>query len=68
MILPWTVRNYQAFGRFVLLNTNAGYCVEDDEGNGAFNYIGGSATPSAGYSFARIQNGTCLLAAGTAAS
>jgi hypothetical protein len=25
MILPWTVRNYAAFGRFVLLNTNAGY-------------------------------------------
>jgi hypothetical protein len=25
MILPWTIRNYQAFGRFVLLNTNAGY-------------------------------------------
>jgi hypothetical protein len=25
LILPWTVRNYQAFGRVVLLNTNAGY-------------------------------------------
>ena len=25
LILPWTVRNYEAFGRFVLLNTNAGY-------------------------------------------
>lgn len=25
MIAPWTARNYQAFGRFVLLNTNAGY-------------------------------------------
>ena len=24
-ILPWTVRNYMAFGQFVLLNTNAGY-------------------------------------------
>ncbi|MFO7694596.1 MAG: hypothetical protein R6V57_16035 [Vicinamibacterales bacterium] len=24
-ILPWTARNYQAFGRFVLLNTNAGF-------------------------------------------
>jgi hypothetical protein len=23
--LPWTVRNYAAFGRFVLLNTNAGF-------------------------------------------
>ena len=27
MILPWTVRNYAAFGRFVLLNTNAGYAM-----------------------------------------
>ena len=25
LILPWTVRNYLAFGRFVLLNTNAGF-------------------------------------------
>jgi hypothetical protein len=25
MILPWTIRNYQAFGTFVPLNTNAGY-------------------------------------------
>lgn len=25
MIAPWTARNYRAFGRFVLLNTNAGY-------------------------------------------
>jgi uncharacterized membrane protein (DUF2068 family) len=25
LIAPWTARNYQAFGRFVLLNTNAGY-------------------------------------------
>lgn len=25
MILPWTVRNYQAFNQFVLLNTNAGF-------------------------------------------
>ncbi len=25
MILPWTIRNYFAFDRFVLLNTNAGY-------------------------------------------
>ena len=24
-ILPWTVRNYRAFGQFVLLNTNAGF-------------------------------------------
>lgn len=25
LIVPWTVRNYLAFDRFVLLNTNAGY-------------------------------------------
>ena len=25
MILPWTIRNYLAFDRFVLLNTNAGF-------------------------------------------
>ena len=25
MIVPWTVRNYRAFGTFVPLNTNAGY-------------------------------------------
>lgn len=25
MILPWTIRNYQAFDYFVLLNTNSGY-------------------------------------------
>lgn len=24
-VAPWTFRNYQAFGRFVLLNTNAGF-------------------------------------------
>lgn len=25
MILPWTVRNYQVYGQFLLLNSNAGY-------------------------------------------
>lgn len=25
LIAPWTIRNYHAFGRFVLLNTNSGY-------------------------------------------
>ena len=24
-VLPWTVRNYKAFGQFVPLNTNAGF-------------------------------------------
>jgi len=52
----------------VSLNTNAGYCIEDDEGNGAFDYIGGTATPLGAYKLATIQSGTCLLAAGTAAS
>lgn len=27
MILPWTIRNYRAFDRFALLNTNAGYVL-----------------------------------------
>jgi hypothetical protein len=27
LILPATIRNYQAFGRFVLINTNAGYVL-----------------------------------------
>src|SRR5262245_41962366 len=42
----------------VALNSNAGYCVEDDEGNGAWNYIGGTATPQAGYAASTIQAGT----------
>ena len=29
----------------VALNTNAGYCIEDNEGNGAWDYIGGSRHP-----------------------
>ena len=52
----------------VALNSNAGYCLEDDEGNGAWDYIGGNATPSGTYKLATIQSGTCLLAAGSAAS
>jgi type IV pilus assembly protein PilA len=52
----------------VSLNSGAGYCVEDDEGNGAWDYVGGSATPSAGYSLATIQSGDCATAAGSAAS
>jgi len=27
LILPWTLRNYAVFGRFVLLNTNAGFVL-----------------------------------------
>jgi type IV pilus assembly protein PilA len=52
----------------VSLNTNAGYCLEDNEGNGAWDYIGGTATPQGTYKLAVIQPGTCLLAAGTAAT
>ena len=52
----------------VALNTNAGYCVEDNEGNGAWDYIGGSATPQSGYKLATIQSGDCATAAGSAAS
>jgi type IV pilus assembly protein PilA len=52
----------------VSLNSNAGYCLEDNEGNGAWDYIGGSATPSAGYQAAVIQSGDCATAAGSAAS
>lgn len=27
MITPWTLRNYQVFGKFLLLNSNAGYAL-----------------------------------------
>ena len=52
----------------VSLNSNAGYCIEDDEGNGAWDYIGGNATPSGTYKLATIQSGDCATAAGSAAS
>jgi type IV pilus assembly protein PilA len=52
----------------VALNSNAGYCLEDNEGNGAWDYIGGSATPSSGYAKSTIQSGDCATAAGSAAS
>src|SRR4051812_41023774 len=61
---PGTGANVKA----VSLNSNAGYCLEDNEGNGAWDYIGGSATPSAGYAKATIQSGDCATAAGSAAS
>jgi prepilin-type N-terminal cleavage/methylation domain-containing protein len=52
----------------VALSSNAGYCLEDNEGNGAYHYIGG--TPPAGLvgPSATITPGTCLAADGTAAS
>ena len=52
----------------VALSSNAGYCVEDNEGNGAYHYVGG--TPPAGLvgASATIIAGTCLAADGTAAT
>ena len=56
----------------VAVNTNAGYCIQDSEdGNVTFyNYVGGTpgAALQAGYVASTIQTGTCLLAAGSAAS
>ena len=51
----------------VALSSNAGYCLEDNEGNGAYHYVGG--TPPAGLvgASATILPGTCLAADGTAA-
>ena len=42
----------------VALNSNAGYCIEDNEGNGAWDYIGGNATPVGSAKLATIQSGT----------
>ncbi len=52
----------------VAVSSNAGYCVEDNEGNGAYHYVGG--TPPAGLvgPSATIFPGTCLVAVGTAAT
>ena len=52
----------------VALSANAGYCLEDNEGNGAWHYVGG--TPPAGLvgASATIIAGTCLAADGTAAT
>ena len=52
----------------VALSSNAGYCLEDNEGNGAYHYVGG--TPPAGLvgAPATIIAGTCLAADGTAAT
>ena len=56
----------------VAVNTNLGYCIQDSEdGNVTFyNYVGGTpgAALQAGYVASTIQTGTCLLAAGAAAS
>jgi type IV pilus assembly protein PilA len=56
----------------VAVNTNAGYCIQDSEDGGVttYNYVGGTpgAALQSGYSASTIQLGTCLLAAGSAAS
>jgi type IV pilus assembly protein PilA len=53
----------------VSFNTGAAYCLEDDEGNGAYHYIGGNpgAVVVTGAT-ASIIPGTCLAAEGTAAT
>jgi type IV pilus assembly protein PilA len=53
----------------VSFNSGAGYCIEDDEGNGAYHYVGGSpgAVTVTG-AVASIIPGTCNAAVGSAAS
>jgi type IV pilus assembly protein PilA len=52
----------------VAVNTNAGYCVEDNEGNGAWHYVGGSPPAGTVGATSTIVSGTCLAAVGTAAT
>ena len=56
----------------VAVNTNLGYCIQDSEDSNVtfYNYVGGTpgAALQAGYAASTIQTGTCLLAAGSAAS
>jgi type IV pilus assembly protein PilA len=50
-------------------NSGAAYCLEDNEGNGAWHYIGGDVgAVSITGATASIVSGTCLAAEGTAAS
>jgi type IV pilus assembly protein PilA len=53
----------------VSFNTGAAYCLEDDEGNGAYHYVGGNpgAVAVTGAT-ASIIAGTCLAAVGSAAT
>jgi type IV pilus assembly protein PilA len=53
----------------VSFNTGAAYCLEDNEGNGAYHYVGGNpgAVVVTG-ALASIIPGTCLAAEGTAAT
>jgi len=53
----------------VAFNSGAGYCLEDNEGNGAYHYVGGSnGAVSVTGAMASIIPGTCLAAVGTAAT
>jgi type IV pilus assembly protein PilA len=56
----------------VPLNSNLGYCIDDSEDSGVtyYDYVGGTpgGAVQAGYLAATIQLGTCLQAAGAAAS
>ena len=56
--------------KVAVLNSGAGYCLEDDKGNNQdWNYIGGTATAASGYAVGTIQVGSCSAAdGGTAAS
>ncbi len=55
--------------KVAVLNSGAGYCLEDGKGNngGAWDYIGGTPGTVTG-TVATIESGTCLAEAGTAAS
>ncbi len=53
----------------VAFNSGAAYCLQDNEGNGAWHYIGGDVgSVSVTGATAAIVSGTCLAAEGTAAT
>jgi type IV pilus assembly protein PilA len=53
----------------VAFNSGAAYCLEDNEGNGAYHYVGGNVgSVSVTGAVASIIPGTCLAAVGSAAS
>jgi prepilin-type N-terminal cleavage/methylation domain-containing protein len=56
----------------VAVNSNRGYCVEDNENGSStiYDYVGGNpgSTVQSGYSAAAVQPGTCLQAVGVAAT
>jgi type IV pilus assembly protein PilA len=65
---PGVSPNVTAIALSTGTSAGAGYCVQDVEGQSTFNYIGGSAVPLGSFKLATIQSGTCLAAAGTAAT